>query len=57
MKENLVGGPSIIMHHEAGKTRPREMEYGTESLDCQAIIGLDANVLYLYSLMNLMPTG
>ncbi|XP_066278985.1 uncharacterized protein [Branchiostoma lanceolatum] len=61
-KNNIVGGPSIIFHrdHQKGVTciREREMkEDGREPKTCQKVIGYDANALYLWSLMQDMPTG
>ena len=54
VKDNIVGGPAIIFHryHEKGVTRIR----GGEEL-CRAIVGYDANALYLWALMQDMPTG
>ncbi|XP_066265252.1 uncharacterized protein [Branchiostoma lanceolatum] len=61
-KENIVGGPSIIFHrhHQKGKTyiRQKGMEdIGRKPKLCQKVIGFDANALYLWSLMQDMPTG
>ncbi|KAL9973270.1 hypothetical protein ACROYT_G019700 [Oculina patagonica] len=61
-KKNMVGGPSIIVHryHEAGKTKIREVEMtaqGKEAKMCQKIVGYDANALYLWAIMQNMPTG
>ncbi|XP_066264599.1 uncharacterized protein [Branchiostoma lanceolatum] len=61
-KENIVGGPSIIFHrhHQKGKTyiRQKDMEdIGRKPKLCQKVIGFDANALYLWSLMQDMPTG
>ena len=61
-KKNMVGGPSIIFHryHEAGKTKIREKEMeeqGKEQKMCQKIVGYDANALYLWAIMQDMPTG
>ena len=54
VKDNIVGGPAIIFHryHEKDVTRIR----GGEEL-CRAIVGYDANALYLWALMQDMPTG
>ncbi len=54
MRKNIVGGPSIVFHryHEKQKTMIRN---GTKQ--CQQIIGYDANALYLWALMQPMPTG
>ena len=59
IKDQIVGGPSIIFHryHEVGKTKLKEVTYGNQAKDCANIIGLDANALYLWSLMQEMPTG
>ena len=54
VKDNIVGGPAIIFHryHDKGVTRIP----GGEEL-CRAIVGYDANALYLWALMQDMPTG
>ena len=54
MKDNIVGGPAIIFHryHEQGITKIRG---GEET--CRKIEGYDANALYLWALMQDMPTG
>ena len=54
VKYNIVGGPAIIFHpyHEKGVTKIR----GGGEL-CRAIVGYDANALYLWALMQDMPTG
>ena len=54
VKDNIVGGPAIIFHryHEKGVTKIR----GVGEL-CRAIVGYDANALYLWALMQDMPTG
>ena len=54
VKDNIVGGPAIIFHryHEKDVTRIR----GGEEL-CRAIVGYDANALYLRAPMQDMPTG
>ena len=59
IKENLVGGPSIIFHrfHEKGTTRIREHKYGEEARPCQHILGLDANSLYLRCMSEAHCTG
>ena len=55
----MVGGPSIIFHqyHEAGKTKLRHHLYGEVAKTCQSVVGYDANALYLWCLMQEMPTG
>ena len=59
VKANIVGGPSIIFHryHEKGVTTLRQNEYGEAARPCRAIVGYDANALYLWSLMQDMPMG
>ena len=54
VKDNIVGGPAIIVHryHEKNVTRIRG---GSEP--CRSIVGYDANALYLWALMQDMPTG
>ena len=61
-RSNNTGGPSIIFHryHEAGKTKLREVEMeakGQVPKECQKILGYDANALYLWAIMQDMPTG
>ena len=53
VKDNIVGGPAIIFHryHEKDVTKIR----GDET--CRSIVGYDANALYLWALMQDMPTG
>ena len=53
VKDNIVGGPAIIFHryHEKDVTKLR----GGET--CRSIVGYDANALYLWALMQDMPTG
>ncbi len=52
-KANLVGGPSIVFHryHEVGKTNIRGDKM------CKKVVGYDANALYLWAIMQDMPTG
>ena len=54
VKDNIVGGPAIIFHryHEKDVTRIRG---GGET--CRSIVGYDANALYLWAIMQDMPTG
>ena len=54
VKDNIVGGPAIIFHryHEKNVTRIR----GGSEL-CRKVVGYDANALYLWALMQDMPTG
>jgi hypothetical protein len=57
-KNDIVGVPSIVFHryHEKDKTFIRPAEY-TDPKPCQLIYGVDANALYLWSIMQKMPTG
>ena len=54
IKKNIVGGPSIVFnrYHEQNKTYIRN---GPNV--CKKIVGFDANALYLWALMQNMPTG
>ena len=54
VKDNIVGGPAITFHryHEKGITKIR----GGSEL-CRNIVGYDANALYLWAIMQYMPTG
>ena len=54
VKDNIVGGPAIIFHryHEKDVTKIR----GGDEL-CRAIVGYDANALYLWAIMQDMHTG
>ena len=53
VKDNIVGGPAIIFHtyHDTGVTKIRGGE------PCRSIVGYDANALYLWALIQEMPTG
>ena len=53
VKDNIVGGPAIIFHryHENDVTKIRWEE------TCRSIVGYDANAMYLWVLMQDMPTG
>ena len=59
MKDNNVGGPSIIFnrYHEKDKTRIRDAEMTRKNLEpkpCKKVVGYDANALYLWAIM---PAG
>jgi G:T-mismatch repair DNA endonuclease (very short patch repair protein) len=58
-KNNTVGGPSQVFHryHERGVTKIRPDVYGKEAKDCQEVLGVDANALYLYCVQGKMPVG
>ena len=59
IKDNNTAGPSIIFHryHEAGETKIREVETGQAAKTSGKIVGYDANALYLWALMQDMPTS
>ena len=58
IRENIVGGPSIIFsrHHERDKTRLRPSEFKDPKM-CKEVLGVDANALYLWCMMQNMPVG
>jgi len=58
MREQIVGGPSIIFnrYQEKDKTCIRKHQFESPK-KCEAVMGFDANALYLWSLMQPMPTG
>jgi len=58
LKEAVVGGPSLVFtrYHEAGVTRIRSHQISEPRL-CKKIVGLDANVLYLSTMLKDMPCG
>jgi hypothetical protein len=61
-KDNNVGGPSIIFnrYHEKEKSSKRKEQMrarGKESKPCKNVVGYDANALYLWAIMQDMPTG
>ena len=58
LRDQLVGGPSIIFHryHEKGVTKIRENE-NNEGKNVETLEGYDANALYLWAMMQNMPTG
>ena len=57
-KNGIVEGPGIVFHryHEKDRTFIRPKVYDDPN-PCKSIIGLDANALYLWSIMQDMPTG
>ena len=59
VKDGIVGGPSIVFqrYHEKGVTKIRQTECRETARPCGSIVGYDANALYLWSLMQDMPTG
>jgi hypothetical protein len=56
-KNGIVGGPNIVFHryHEKDRTFIRPKEYD-DPKPCKSIIGFDANALYLWSIMQDMPS-
>ena len=58
-KQGIVGGPSIIFcrYQECGQTRINVPRYGDTAKECGLILGVDANALYLWSMMQDMPVG
>ena len=58
-RDSNTGGPSIIFHcyHEAGNTKIKEAEKGRGAKLCEKTVGYDTNALYLWALMQNMPTG
>ena len=59
VKDQIVGGPAIIFHRYYKKdvTKIREIELGEFAQPCRSVVGYDANALYLWALMQDMPTG
>ena len=53
LRDNIVGGPSIIFH----RYHEKDVTLIKGKYPCKKIIGYDANTLYLYCLGQLMPTG
>ena len=61
MKDNNVGGPSIIFnrYHEKDKTFIRNAEMIRKNIEpkpCKKVVGHDANALYLWAIIQDMPT-
>ena len=59
IKDNIVGGPSIVFHRlqQSGVTKIREAEFGALAKITAAILGFDANALYLWSLMQVRSSS
>ena len=62
MEDSNVGGPSIIFnrYHEKDKMKIHRVEMekkGKVAKDCKKVVGYDANALYLWTIMQPMPTG
>lgn len=58
IKDNLVEGPSIVYHryHERGVTKIVPQEYGDRARSYK-VLGVDVNALYLWYMLQEMPTG
>jgi len=58
LKEAVVGGPSLVFtrYHEVGVTGIRSHRVA-EPRVCKKIVGLDANALYLSTMLREMPCG
>ncbi len=58
LKTGMVGGPSIVFtrHAEKDKSKIRPHKYKNPKT-CQAVVGFDANSLYLYCSGQEMPCG
>ena len=59
IRDNLVGGPSIVFHryHEKGVTKLRERQYGKCAETYNTILGVDVNPLYLCCITQEMHSG
>ena len=59
LRTGMVGGPAIVFcrYHKRKKTRIRVHIYRRNGKKCKAILGYDANALYLYCSGQLMPCG
>ena len=59
LQTGMVGGPAIVFtrYHKSGKTRIRAHIYGRNGKKCRAVLGYDANGLYLYCSGQKMPCG
>ena len=52
LREDIVGGPSIVFTRKADKTAVR-----MSTNICKSIVGIDASQLYPHSMCQPMPTG
>ena len=59
LREAVIGGPSIIFsrYHEKDITKIRPSKYGEAAETCRAVVGVDANSLYLWSFAQDFPAG
>lgn len=55
VKNNIIGGPSIIFHRYAKATET--FISNNPEKPCKRIVGYDSNALYLWALDQEMPTG
>ncbi|MEW8548484.1 MAG: DNA polymerase [Candidatus Thiodiazotropha sp.] len=53
MRNNVVGGPSVIFYRQAEKNKSKIRQGKT----CQKVIGYDCNSLYLWALDQELPVG
>ena len=59
LRTGMVGGPAQVFtrYHEKDITRIRSHVYGEKDMLTKAVIGYDANGLYLYCSGDVMPCG
>ena len=59
LKTGMIGGPSIVFcrYAEAGVSKIRSHIYSEKAKICRAVLGLDANSLYLFCSGQEMPCG
>lgn len=59
IKDGLVGGPSIIFnrYHKRWEAFICANDYGSEARQCRGVLGTVANTVYLYCILQDMPTG
>ena len=58
LKTGMIGGPSIVFcrYAEVGQSKIRSHQY-EDAKNCEAVVGFDANSLYLYCSGQEMPCG
>ena len=59
LREGVVGGPSIVFtrYHEKDVTKIRAQTLGERAKTCKAVVGVDANSLYLWAWAQDFPCG
>ena len=59
LKTGMIGGPSIVFcrYAEAGVSKIRSHIYSEKAKTCRAVLGFDANSLYLFCSGQEMPCG